>query len=204
MKASEVMDTLNISRSTLYRLVKSEKIKVTRLPNGRLEYNEKSVYDYLLKMHGKSQKRKTVIYARVSTNKQKEDLENQIEMLKQFCISNGWKIDGIYFDVVSALDFDNRKQFWKLFEKVLNHEIERVVITYRDRLTRIGWNFFESLFKKYGTEIIVINDYHNDKTDVDEIFEEIITLLHTFSMKFYLKRRKIKTDILRWLNESHQ
>ena len=203
MKASEVMDTLNISRSTLYRLVKSEKIKVTRLPNGRLDYNEKSVYDYLLKMHGKSQKRKTVIYARVSTNKQKKDLENQIEMLKQFCISNGWKIDSIYFDVVSALDFDNRKQFWKLFEKVLNHEIERVVITYRDRLTRIGWNFFESLFKKYGTEIIVINDYHNDKTDVDEIFEEIITLLHTFSMKFYSKRRKIKTDILRWLNESH-
>ena len=204
MKASEVMDTLNISRSTLYRLVKSEKIKVTRLPNGRLDYDEKSVYDYLLKMHGNSQKRKTVIYARVSTNKQKEDLENQIEMLKQFCISNGWKIDGIYSDVVSALDFDNRKQFWKLFEKVLNHKIERVVITYRDRLTRIGWNFFESLFKKYGTEIIVINDYHNDKTDVDEIFEEIITLLHTFSMKFYLKRRKIKTDILRWLNESHQ
>ena len=199
MKASEVMDTLNISRSTLYRLVKSEKIKVTRLPNGRLEYNEKSVYDYLLKMHGKSQKRKTVIYARVSTNKQKEDLENQIEMLKQFCISNGWKIDGIYSDVVSALDFDNRKQFWKLFEKVLNHKIERVVITYRDRLTRIGWNFFESLFKKYGTEIIVINDYHTDKTDVDEIFEEIITLLHTFSMKFYPKRRKIKTDILMWV-----
>jgi len=197
MKASEVMDTLNISRSTLYRLVKSEKIKVTRLPNGRLDYDEKSVYDYLLKMHGNSQKRKTVIYARVSTNKQKEDLENQIEMLKQFCISNGWKIDGIYSDVVSALDFDNRKQFWKLFEKVLNHKIERVVITYRDRLTRIGWNFFESLFKKYGTEIIVINDYHTDKTDVDEIFEEIITLLHTFSMKFYPKRRKIKTDILR-------
>ena len=153
MKASEVMDVLNISRSTLYRLVKKGVIKVTRLPNGRLDYDEKSVYEYLLSMKGKPTKRKTVIYARVSTNKQKKDLENQIEQLKQFCISNGWTIDGIYTDIASALDFDSRKQFWKLFEKVLNHEIERVVISYRDRLTRIGWNFFENLFKKFGAEI---------------------------------------------------
>jgi excisionase family DNA binding protein len=90
MKASEVMEVLNISRSTLYRLVKKGVIKVTRLPNGRLDYDEKSVYEYLLSMKGKPTKRKTVIYARVSTNKQKKDLENQIEQLKQFCISNGW------------------------------------------------------------------------------------------------------------------
>jgi predicted site-specific integrase-resolvase len=198
MKASEVMDVLNISRSTLYRLVKKGVIKVTRLPNGRLDYDEKSVYEYLLSMKGKLTKRKTVIYARVSTNKQKKDLENQIEQLKQFCISNGWTIDGIYTDIASALDFDDRKQFWKLFEKVLNHEIERVVISYRDRLTRIGWNFFENLFKKFGAEIVVVNDYQQDKTDAEEIFEEIITLLHSFSMKFYSKRRRIKHDITGW------
>jgi predicted site-specific integrase-resolvase len=198
MKASEVMDVLNISRSTLYRLVKKGVIKVTRLPNGRLDYDEKSVYEYLLSMKGRLTKRKTVIYARVSTNKQKKDLENQIEQLKQFCISNGWTIDGIYTDIASALDFDSRKQFWKLFEKVLNHEIERVVISYRDRLTRIGWNFFENLFKKFGAEIVIVNDYQQDKTDAEEIFEEIITLLHSFSMKFYSKRRRIKHDITGW------
>jgi predicted site-specific integrase-resolvase len=198
MKASEVMDILNISRSTLYRLVKKEVIKVTRLANGQLDYDEKSVYEYLLSMKGKPTKRKTVIYARVSTNKQKKDLENQIELLKQFCISNGWTIDGIYYDIASALDFDNRKQFWKLFEKVLNHEIERVVISHRDRLTRIGWNFFENLFKKFGAEIVIVNDYQQDKIDAEEIFEEIITLLHSFSMKFYSKRRKIKHDIIGW------
>ena len=198
MKASEVMEVLNISRSTLYRLVKKGVIEVTRLPNGRLDYDEKSVYEYLLSMKGRITKRKTVIYARVSTNKQKKDLENQIEQLKQFCISNGWTIDGIYTDIASALDFDDRKQFWKLFEKVLNHEIERVVISYRDRLTRIGWNFFENLFKKFGAEIVVVNDYQQDKTDAEEIFEEIITLLHSFSMKLYSKRRKIKHDIIGW------
>ena len=198
MKASEVMEVLNISRSTLYRLVKKGVIKVTRLPNGRLDYDEKSVYEYLLSMKGRITKRKTVIYARVSTNKQKKDLENQIEQLKQFCISNGWTIDGIYTDIASALDFDDRKQFWKLFEKVLNHEIERVVISYRDRLTRIGWNFFENLFKKFGDEIVVVNDYQQDKTDAEEIFEEIITLLHSFSIKFYSKRRSIKHDIIGW------
>ncbi|WP_292460828.1 IS607 family transposase [Methanothermococcus sp.] len=199
MKASDVLNTLNISRITLYRLVKRGEIKAERLPNGRLNYDEESVYNYLLKMHGKPPHRKTIIYARVSTNKQKKDLDNQVELLKQFCISNGWKIEGIYSDINSALDFDNRKQFWKLFEMVQNHEVERVVVSHKDRLTRIGWNFFESLFKKYGVEIIVVNDYNNDKTDVDEILEEIITLLHSFPMKFYSKRRLIKSNIKEWI-----
>ena len=66
------------------------------MANGQLDYDEKSVYEYLLSIKGKPTKRKIVIYTRVSTNNQKKDLENQIELLKQFCISNGWTIDGIY------------------------------------------------------------------------------------------------------------
>jgi len=77
MKASEVMKPLRISRSTLYRLVKKGVIRARRLPNGRLDYDEKSVYEYLLKMHGVEPKRKTVIYARVSTRKQLKDLETR-------------------------------------------------------------------------------------------------------------------------------
>ena len=82
MKANEVLKLLRISRQTLTKYVKNGIIKVELLPNGRYEYDENSVYLFL----NKDLKRKTYIYARVSTSKQKPDLENQIELLKQFCI----------------------------------------------------------------------------------------------------------------------
>ena len=86
MRSKEVLNLLRVTRPTLTKYVKSGKIKVIRKPNGHYEYDEESVYAFL----NKDVRRKTYIYARVSTSKQKKDLENQIEMLKQFCFSNGY------------------------------------------------------------------------------------------------------------------
>ena len=72
----------------------------------------------------------------------------------------------------------------------------------KDRLTRVGWKFFENFFKKFGTEIIVVEDVIDEKTDKDEIIEEIITLLHSFAIKFYLNRRKVKKKLEEMLSES--
>jgi predicted site-specific integrase-resolvase len=192
VKPKEVMEVLRISRSTLRRLRKEGKLEAIRLPNGRYEYDKESVYRYLLETMGKPPQRKTVIYARVSTPKQKQDLINQIELAKNFCIARGWKLDGVYKDIASALNFDTRKDFQALFNEVLSYRVERVVVTYRDRLTRVGFNFFENLFARFGCQIVVINDYTNEKKDVEEIIEEIITLLHSFSMKYYSNRRKLR------------
>ena len=185
MKAREVMEILRISRSTLRNLRKEGILKARRLPNGHYDFDpvEKS---------GKPAERKTVIYARVLTSKQKHDLVNQIEVAKNFCIARGWKIDGIYKDIASALNFDKRKDFQLLLNEILSYRVAKVVITFKDRLTSTGFNFFENLFKRYGTEIVVINDYTSEKNDTEEIIEEIITLLHSYSMKFYSNRRKIR------------
>lgn len=195
MKAKEVMEVLRISRSTLYRFRKEEQIKCKRLPNGSYEYDGESVYEYLLKTLGKSPERKTVIYARVSTNKQKPDMENQLELLRNFCIANGWKIGGVYKDIASALSFEKRKDFEEMVKKILDYQVERVVISFKDRLTRAGFGFFQNLFTKYSTEIVVIHDYTKEKSEVDELMEEIFTLLHGFSMKFYSNRRKLREQI---------
>ena len=121
-----------------------------KLPNGRYEYDKDSVYRYLLETSGKPPERKTVTYARVSTSKQKQDLINQIEIAKNFCIARGWRMDGIYKDISSAFNFDVRKDFQALLNEVFSYCIEKVVITYRDRLTRVGFNFFEKLFSRFG------------------------------------------------------
>ena len=181
---------MQITRPTLTKYVKKGLIKVNILPNGRYDYDKDSVY----KLFNKGVERKTYIYARVSTPKQKADLENQIQMLKQFCFSNGYCISRVFSDIASGISFEKRKDFFKMLDDVIAGKVERVVVTYKDRLSRIGFELFYHLFKKYNCEIVVMSEVGSEKLDSEEIFEEIISLLHCYSMKLYSKRKgqKIK------------
>lgn len=185
MKANEVLKLLRITRPTLTKYVKQGLVKVEKLPNGRYEYDSESVYSFL----NKDMKRKTYIYARVSTLKQKPDLNNQIELLKQFCFSNGYTISGIYSDIASGISFEKRNDFFKMLDDIIDNKVERVVITYKDRLSRIGFDLFYHLFQKYNCEIVIMSEVGSEKLDRQEIFEEIVSLLHCYSMKFYSKRK---------------
>lgn len=193
MKSKEVLELLQITRPTLCKYVKEGIIKTTVMPNGRYDYDYDSVY----KLFNKGVKRKTYIYARVSTSKQKNDLENQIELLKQFCFANGYCINRVFSDVASGINFEKRKSFFTMLDDIISGHVERVVITYKDRLSRVGFELFLHLFNKYNCEIVVMSEVGSKKLDSEEIFEEIIALLHCYSMKLYSKRKisKIKEII---------
>ena len=190
MKAKEVLQVLQISRPTLARYVKDGKLKVTLKGNGQYDYDVDSVY----RMLNKDIERKTYIYARVSTSKQKKDLENQVRLLTNFCFQNGYVINGVFQDVASGISFKKREQFFELLDEVLAGKVKRVVITYKDRISRVGFELFTYLFKKFGCEIIVISEIGSEKLDSEEIFEDIVSLLHCYSMKLYSSRKvkKIK------------
>ena len=185
MKSCDVLRTLGITRQTLTKYVKKGIIRTTILPNGRYDYNEEDVYKFL----NKDVKRKTYIYARVSTSKQKKDLENQIAMLKQFCFSNGYVISGIYSDIASGISFEKRNKFFALLDDVIAGKVERVVITYKDRLSRVGFELFYYLFKQYNCEIVVMSEVGSTKLDSEDIFEEIVSLLHCYSMELCSKSK---------------
>ena len=188
MTAKEVLRVLQITRPTLTKYVKEEKIKVIVKGNGRYDYDPDSVYNML----NKDIERKTYLYARVSTPKQKKDLENQVELLKNFCFQNGYVINGIYKDIASGISFKSREQFFVMLDDVLAGKVNRVIITYKDRLSRVGFELFTYLFRKYGCEITVISEVGSEKLDSQEIFEEIISLLHCYSMKLYSNRKAKK------------
>ncbi len=190
MTAKEVLRVLQITRQTLTKYVKEGKLKVTVKGNGRYDYDADSVY----KMLNKDIERKTYLYARISTSKQKKDLEHQVQLLKNFCFQSGYIIHGIYQDIASGISFEKRNQFFDMLDEILAGKVKRVVITYKDRLSRVGFELFTYLFKKYGCEIIVISEIGSEKLDREELFEEMISLLHCYSMKLYSKRKvkKIK------------
>lgn len=185
MKSKEVLELLQITRPTLTKYVKTGLIKVIVMPNGRYDYDEKTVY----MLFNKGVSRKTYLYARVSTPKQKVDLENQVELLKQFCFSNGYSVNRVFTDVASGIGFEKRKDFFLLLDDIIAGKVERVIITYKDRLSRVSFDLFYYLFKKYHTEIIVMSEVGSQKLDNEEIFEEIVSLLHCYSMKLYSKRK---------------
>ena len=184
MKAKEVLNILRISRGTLANYVKEGLIITTKLPHNRNDYDKDSVYKII-----SGGRRKTFIYARVSTQKQKSDLNNQVELLKQYCFSKGYNIDGVYKDVASGISFSKRDDFFKLLDFVIQNKVERIVITYKDRMSRVGFELFTHLFAKFGCAIEVVSEVGSEKLDSEEIFEEIVSLLHCYSMKLYSKRK---------------
>ena len=187
MKSNEVLKLLKISRVTLCKYVKNGKIRVEKEPNGYYKYNDEDVYKIL----GKGDDgRLNVIYARVSTAKQKQDLENQIANNIAYLNSQGIKVDKIYSDIKSGMSLD-RKGFMELLSDVMDYKIKSVYISYKDRLARLSYELVTKLFNDYGTTIEIINHCESKNLE-QELFEDIMQTIHSFSMKMYSKRRIAK------------
>jgi predicted site-specific integrase-resolvase len=188
MKAKEVLKVLNISRITLFNYTRDGKIKATKMSNGYYDYDEESVFKIINK-----DIRSNVIYGRVSTYKQKKDLDTQIDKINEYCNKNDIIINNIYSEIHSGIDFD-RPQFNKLLDDVINYKIKNIYISHKDRLTRLSFKTLEYLFDKYQTNIIDINKNSCISND-NEIFEELISLMHIFSTTMYSNRRKNKINL---------
>lgn len=178
MKAKEVLQILRVTRPTLTKYVKEGLIKVTVKGNGQYDYDSDSVY----KLLNKDIERKTYVYARVSTAKQKKDLENQVNLLKTFCFQNGYVLNGVYQDIASGINFEKRTQFFELLDEVLAGKVKRVIITYKDRLSRVGFELFSYLLTKHGCELIVMSDVGSTKLDSEEAFDDVVHLLDNYSL----------------------
>ncbi|MFA5586332.1 MAG: IS607 family transposase [Saccharofermentanales bacterium] len=193
MKAKDIMLKYNISRKTLSRWIKDDKIVYKILPNGRYDYE----YEYT---NDKQIHRINIIYARVSTTGQKDNLKRQIQRLNDFCSSNGYIIDETLHEIASGMNY-NRKQYNKLLNFVLDGKVDNIFIEYEDRLLRFGFDNFKLICDKFNTKIIVINKSENKDT-IKEITDDLVNIIHHFSSKIY-SLRKNKNKIINILNENN-
>ena len=190
--SKEIKKILGISPQHLYMLRKTVKINSMKVTEWKYLFQLPSGFD-------KETKENIAIYARVSTTKQKKDLDNQINLLKKYVVSNGnvVKEELVFKDIASGMN-ENRSGFNDLIDKVLNKDISVIVISNRDRLTRFGYGYFESLFKKFGVKIIEVNAF-DEQSFQTELTNDLIAIIHHFYMKFYGKRKntlkKIEKDL---------
>ncbi len=186
MKTAQVLHLLQISRPTVTHYRERGNLKAIRLPNGQFDYDNDTVYQYL----NKGVKRKVCLYALVSAPKQQKDLDNQVELLKKWVFSYGIQVSGIYTDIASGISFEKPKGIFEIMDEVLKNRVEAVIISNKDRLSRVAFDFFSSLFQWFGTKIVVVSEIGNPKLDSEVVFEEIVSLLHCYSMKLYSWRKR--------------
>jgi len=143
-KPKDFAELLGVSVKTLQRWDREGILKANRTPTDRRYYT----YDQYLKFKGiqtENDIRDIVIYARVSTRNQKDDLKNQVEFLKQFCNSKGMIVNQCIEDIGSDLDY-NRKNWNRLLEDIMENKVKTIVISNKDM---IGLkNFVKSLIHK--------------------------------------------------------
>ena len=187
MKAKEALNILNITHRTLGTYVKKGLLNPTKINTNHHEYDPEEVFAIL----GKNKERYNITYSRVSLPKQKNDLETQTKRLYEFSTSNGYQIKEQIEDIKSGMSFEDRKGFVKLLKKVMNYEVKNVIIEHKDRLVRFGFELIQMLFDKYGTNIIVISDDDTNKTYEQELTDDLLSIIHYYSMKSYSHRRKL-------------
>lgn len=130
---------------------------------------------------------KTAIYARVSSNKQKEDLERQVERLTKFTIEKGLTIEIIVKEIASGVN-DERPKLTKLLK---NNNWDTLVIEHRDRLTRVGYNWFNLFLQQQNKKIIVANKATEENTD---LMDDFLSIIYSFAARLYgLRSARQKT-----------
>lgn len=199
-KTGEVAKILGISIITAIRYCDKGIIKSKKNQYGHRRIGAEELCEYLKEtgmLIEEEDKRKDVIYARVSTHKQasRGDLQRQIDKLKIFAIDYNVKDLEIKKDIGSGLN-DNRRELKILLKMVQENKVKRIFISYKDRLTRFGYNYIKQICDFHNVEIIILSENKNKKSESEELAEDIIALIHLFSGKIYGLRNRVKKGIV--------
>ena len=179
--ASKIMEILGISAQKLAYWRKTDKITYRKIGNKTYLYE-------LPEFEKKINTRKHILYARVSNTKQNDDLKRQTQLLRTYTAAKGIIPDEVIEDIGSGMN-GTRNGFDKLLNLIINNEIDTIYITYKDRLTRFGFEYIEKIADKFDTKIQIINATSEEEFQT-ELTEDLISIIHYFSMKMYSNRRK--------------
>ena len=192
-KPCEFAKKLNVSVKTLQRWDNAGILKAQRNPTGRRYYTEAQYLEYI-GQPANQENRSVVIYARVSSSGQKDDLKNQITFLRNYANAKRIIVDEVLTDIGSGLDF-KRKKWNELLMSAQNKEISKILVAHKDRFIRFGFEWYQQWLAQYGVEIIVVNN--EELSPEKEMVEDLISVIQVFSCRIYGLRKykgKIKND----------
>ncbi len=197
-KVNEVADILNVSTKTVRKYDAQGILHAERTVGNHRAIMRDELLRFLkdkgMLYDDSDNERRDIVYARVSSHDQKNhgDLDRQA----LFLVENvpGMQNPLILKEVGSGLN-DKRKKLQELLKMVSNGEVRNVYITYRDRLTRFGFNYLQTMFNACGTNIVIVRDANSEKSVQEELVEDMMSLIASFSGKLYgMRSRKSKQE----------
>ncbi|SHH12438.1 IS607 family transposase [Clostridium grantii] len=195
----EFAKAIGKTTKTLRNWDKVGTLKPVRVESTGYRYYSQEQLNHFLGIKGIKAKTKKVIgYCRVSSHKQKDDLARQIENVKTYMIAKGYQFD-VITDIGSGINY-NKEGLNQLIDMITNSEVEKVVILYKDRLLRFGFEIIENLCNKYGTVIEIIDN--TEKTEEQELVEDLIQIVTVFSCRLQGKRANKAKKMIKELLEN--
>ena len=187
----EASEMLGISTETLRNWERDNKITPTYTTGGHRRFPRIEI-EKLAGIYREPtipiQQNRTAIYCRVSSHEQKQkgDLERQVGRMTTEALKRNYSIISVFDEVGSGMN-DNRKKLQKMFELVESKQIDIVFIEHKDRLSRFCFNYLVSYFNSYGVKIEMVESVMG-KGFEQELVEDILSLMASFSAKIYGKR----------------
>ena len=183
-----------ISQVTLRRMHESGDLVPAYISSGGTRYYSDEQLDQILGKSGSMNIDKHVIgYCRVSTKSQKGDLENQIKNVKTYMLLRGYQFD-IISDVGSGINYNN-PGLKKLVSMINEKEISKVVVLYKDRLVRFGFDLIKYLCEINGVEIEIIDNSEYSKDQ--ELTYDFIQIITVFADRLYGSRSKKTKNLIK-------
>lgn len=190
--SKDVTKILGVTAQTLRNWDKEGKLKPSYTKsNGYRYYSEDVILSY-------TQERKTkkdvnvVLYARVASKEQQDDLERQISNLKEYAKDKYEKYD-VISDIGSGINYE-KPGLKRLIEKINKKQVDIIVVLYKDRLLRYGFELVEYFAKLNNVKIEVIDKI--DKNQDQELVEDLVQIITVFSCKLQGKRKKKTKELL--------
>ncbi|MBT9145681.1 MAG: hypothetical protein DDT40_01167 [candidate division WS2 bacterium] len=193
LRISDIETKYRITHNSLKEWEKKRLLTSYKTPGGHRRYLESDIQK-LLEMNNILPK--VAFYARVSTRKQEENLNRQVERLRQYCTEKGYKETIEFIEIASGLN-DKRRQFHKMIDSVIRKEINLIVVEYKDRLSRFGLRLIYHFFEGLGCKIEVI-EAKSSKDENKELVDDMLALITSFSARLYGKPaggKKLKEEL---------
>lgn len=187
---------IGTTEQTLRNWDKKGTLKPHHITESGYRYYSQQQLNRLLGIKNHKDKTKIVIgYCRVSNNRKKDDLHKQIENVKTYMYAKGYQFE-IISDIGSGTNYKN-KGLNELIKRVINLEVEKIVVLYKDRLVSYGFELIENICNKYSTDIEIIDS--TKKTEEHEVVEDLVQIMNTFSSmledKYSNKIKKIIKEL---------
>jgi predicted site-specific integrase-resolvase len=171
------------SVQTVRRWEREGKLVAKRLPSGHRHFDESDVRHML---GGAPEIRLTIVYCRVSSTGQKDDLASQVNAMEIYCRSAGVAVDEWVQEIGGGMNF-KRKHFLSILDRMQRGEIEKLLVAHKDRLVRFGYDLIAHIAAENGCEIVVVNQ--NSLSPQQEMVEDLLSIVHTFSCRLYGMRK---------------